>query len=96
MWAGTYEPGLTSLLTNLIQPGWVVLDVGAHIGWFTVLFSRLVGPKGRVDAFEPDPANFALLQANTLQLANAVVHQLAVWDSSGPQTFWRTPREVES
>jgi FkbM family methyltransferase len=96
MWAGGYESVLTSLLVRLIEPGWIVFDVGAHIGWYTVLFSRHVGPKGRVHAFEPDPTNFALLQENTGQLFNVVVHPLAVWDSSGAVTFWRTPREVES
>lgn len=61
MWAGSYEPELTFLLSRVLCPGWFVFDVGAHIGWFTVLSSSLVGPEGRVAAFEPDPTNFGLL-----------------------------------
>jgi FkbM family methyltransferase len=61
---GVYEPFETGLLQQQIGPGDVVVDVGAHIGYYTLLFARRVGPQGRVFAFEPDPANFDLLQRN--------------------------------
>ena len=44
-------------LVEIVQPGAVVWDVGAHIGFFTLLLSRLVGSSGVVHAFEPWPAN---------------------------------------
>lgn len=51
-----------ALLGSLIRPGMTVIDVGANLGLYTVLLSRLVGPEGRVLAFEPDPALFADLR----------------------------------
>src|ERR1035437_4240958 len=52
---GAWEPEMTDEFKRLVRPGMTVLDVGANIGYHTVLASRLVGPKGRVLAFEPDP-----------------------------------------
>lgn len=49
---------------QLIKPGMLVLDIGAHIGYFTWLFSDLVGPSGKVIAFEPCPENYPLLLHN--------------------------------
>jgi FkbM family methyltransferase len=61
---GVYEPFETDLLQKQVRPGDVVVDVGANIGYYTLLFARCVGPQGRVYAFEPDPTNFDLLQRN--------------------------------
>jgi FkbM family methyltransferase len=52
---GEYEPATTSILEQLVRPGDTVIDVGANIGFFTVVAARLVGPGGRVLAFEPIP-----------------------------------------
>ena len=59
-----YEPFETALLSAEIQPGMTILDIGANIGYYTLLFSKLTGAKGRVIAFEPEPQNFALLEKN--------------------------------
>ena len=59
-----YEPFETELVQRLIKPGDTVLDIGANIGYYTLLFARLVGSSGKVFAFEPDPENFALLKRN--------------------------------
>jgi FkbM family methyltransferase len=64
LFARSYEPILTSLLKRLTQPGDCVLDVGAHVGYYTVLLGRLTGPGGRVLAVEPDPDNARLLREN--------------------------------
>ena len=64
---GEYEPFETQLFTNHIENGDMVLDIGANIGYYTLLAARQVGPQGRVYAFEPDPDNFALLQKNIRQ-----------------------------
>lgn len=61
---GTWEPEETRLVLERLRPGDTVIDVGANIGWYTVLASRVVGEDGLVIAFEPDPTNFALLQRN--------------------------------
>jgi FkbM family methyltransferase len=54
-----------------------VLDIGANIGFYATLFSKLVGEKGNVIAFEPDALNFKHLRATTRKLANVTVRQLA-------------------
>jgi len=61
---GTYEPMETACVKLLLKPGQTFVDIGAHIGYYTLLAAEIVGPKGRVFAFEPDPENFALLEAN--------------------------------
>ena len=59
-----WEPGQTALLGDRLEPGMTVIDGGAHVGYFTCLAARLVGPRGLVLAFEPGARNFQLLQAN--------------------------------
>ena len=56
-----YEPSETALMPQLITPGDTVLDIGANIGYFTILASRLVGPEGHIFAFEPEAKNFYVL-----------------------------------
>ncbi|MEJ7583474.1 MAG: FkbM family methyltransferase [Acidimicrobiales bacterium] len=53
---GDYEPAKQSFLRDHCRPGSTVLDLGAHLGLYTVLMARYVGPGGRVLAFEPTPA----------------------------------------
>jgi FkbM family methyltransferase len=67
-------------LRSIVRPGMTVLDVGANLGLYTVLFARLVGVTGRVIAFEPDPSLFALLQRNTAlnNCSNVTTHNLAL------------------
>jgi FkbM family methyltransferase len=50
-----FEVGEQRLMRRLLQPGMCVLDIGAHHGFYSLLASRLVGPQGRVVAFEPSP-----------------------------------------
>ena len=61
---GAYGKLETDLIKESVQQGDVVLDLGANIGYYTLIFARLVGPQGRVFAFEPDPENFRLLERN--------------------------------
>ena len=61
---GSYEPSLTKLLQRKLQPGTSFVDLGANIGYYTLLASFLVGSKGRVYAFEPDARNFEYLTGN--------------------------------
>ncbi|MEP9360931.1 FkbM family methyltransferase [Sphingomonas sp. KR3-1] len=53
---GFWEMWVTELLPRLIRPGFVCVDVGAHVGYFTMLMADLAGPSGLVHAFEPNPA----------------------------------------
>ncbi len=61
---GTYERATVALIKAMVTPGTTVVDVGAHIGYFTLLGASLVGEGGHVWSFEPDPRNRALLERN--------------------------------
>ena len=61
---GSFEEFETETLKKIIKEGDVVIDIGANIGYYTLLFAKLVGGKGKVFAFEPDPDNFQLLKKN--------------------------------
>jgi FkbM family methyltransferase len=82
---GNWEPDETALFLRTVQPGDIVVDAGAHVGYYTVIASRLVGPEGKVYAFEPDPANFELLRKNVQVngLTNVVLEQKALSDRKG-------------
>ena len=61
---GVWEPYESELVLSLLQPGDVFVDVGANIGYFSVLAATRVGGSGRVYAFEPDADNYCLLCAS--------------------------------
>jgi FkbM family methyltransferase len=68
-WLGTYEPELQAAVADLVKPGWVAYDVGANIGYISLLLAQAVGEAGTVYAFEPLPENQQRLQQN-LELNN--------------------------
>jgi FkbM family methyltransferase len=82
---GLYEPATTFVFKRLLQPGDIVVDIGAHWGYFTLLSATLCGGAGKVFAFEPHPRNYALLrkgiEANCF--TNVVATQKAVSNQSG-------------
>ena len=82
---GIWEPNETHWFIRSLRPGDVVVDVGANIGYYTLLGARLVGDAGRVYAFEPDPAAFAILERNVRLngLENVVLEQKAVSNEAG-------------
>jgi len=61
---GTYEHDTVQIFQKLVKPGMTVIDVGAHIGFYTFLAARLVGDNGRVYAFEPNPEVYNILVRN--------------------------------
>jgi len=79
-----FEEGLTWGLLQCLRPGDTFLDVGAHVGYFTLLGARLVGSTGRVEAFEPTPQTAAVLRSNAQGLPQVTVNELAVFSRSGP------------
>ncbi len=64
MASGLYEPKTVRLVHRLLRSGMTFVDVGAHLGWYTMLAARAVGRTGHVYAFEPEPSNFDLLRHN--------------------------------
>lgn len=91
--AKSYESPYVRALRSIIREGETVFDVGANIGFYTVLFSRWVGPKGRVFAYEPDPDNLSLLHRNLAlnDCRNATVREVAMGSAQGDSVFSRDP-----
>src|SRR5882757_2876650 len=81
-----YEQNETALVRRLVEPGQSVVDVGANVGYYTLLFASLVGESGHVHAFEPFPANAHLLEKSIAENSlSAVVslRQKAIGDRAG-------------
>jgi len=85
-----WEPESRKYLEDHVKSGDIAVDVGAGIGHYTFLFSRLVGDAGMVYAFEPDPFMFKILEANIRLngLDNVVAEQAAIADRTGEMTFY--------
>lgn len=82
---GRYEPEIVEFLAEHCRPGDIAFDVGANVGYHTMLLSRLVGPEGRVVAFEPVPTTAGWLE-ETLRcndLTNVTVVCTALGASTG-------------
>jgi len=89
---GKYEEETTQLVERLIKPGMVVIDVGAHVGYYTLIAAKGVGPAGKVYAFEPEPNNHALLLENIElnRYSNVVAEKKAVSDRVGCSQLYLT------
>ncbi len=88
-WLGTYEHKKQSLFTQTITEGAVVYDVGAHVGFYTLLASVMVGPRGTVVAFEPLPRNLYYLHKHLSlnKCENVKVVEAAVAEENGTTLF---------
>jgi FkbM family methyltransferase len=61
---GYWEIWVTEAIAELVKPGMVVADIGANLGYFTLLMAELVGPTGHVHSFEPNPVMLRRLRRN--------------------------------
>ena len=97
MYCGTFEHRESRLFGGLLPPGGTFVDVGAHVGWFTVLGSRCVGETGSVHAFEAFPATFSDLERNIdlNGLRNVDARHVAVRRRAGTATVGLQP-DMES
>lgn len=84
---GYCEANLTNLFLRLLKSGDCFLDIGAHVGFYSMLASELVGPAGRVIGFEPTPWTHALLLDNTRLLKNVEIEHLALDEKPGQINF---------
>jgi len=91
VFTGNFEEGERRFVERFLRPGMVVLDIGAHNGFYTMLAARKVGKSGQVIAFEPSPRErqrlLRHLRMNRL-LANVVVCYLALDRSKGEDTLF--------
>lgn len=88
-WTGAHEPHVQAALEEVLKPGMTFWDVGAHIGFVTVMAARMVGEEGRVVSFEPMPDTAARLR-RSVELngfGNVTVMECAVDDFEGQKTL---------
>jgi FkbM family methyltransferase len=78
-----YERGETRFVHAAVRAGDVALDVGANVGWYTTLLAGLVGPRGRVYAFEPNENAVRLLRASAAAYKNIRLLDVALGEAAG-------------
>jgi FkbM family methyltransferase len=88
-WLGSYEAAKQRKITELVRPGMVCWDVGANVGFYTLLFAQLVGPEGTVFAFEPLRRNVELLRQHVEmnRYQNVRITSCALGDVDGEAGF---------
>lgn len=82
-----YEARFDNAFQAALAPGDCVWDVGANVGYYTMLFSERVGTNGAVVAFEPSPLNFPRLSAATISVKNVTRFQLGLGRENGSLSF---------
>lgn len=84
-----YERTAFDLLPKIVQPGWVIYDVGANLGMYALQFSRLVGPQGRVYGIEANPVCVYFLRTNLAlnNISNCIILPVAISDSASQINF---------
>lgn len=88
-WFGSYEAAKQRKVMELVRPGMVCWDVGANVGFYTLLLAELVGPRGRVLAFEPVSRNIELLRRHVEMngYRNVTIFPCALGDFDGEAGF---------
>jgi FkbM family methyltransferase len=92
-WLGSYEFEKQNLIAKMVTPGTVFFDVGAHVGFYTLLASSLVQRTGKVVAFEPFPMNIQYLEKHLMMngVQNVTLFKAAVSDHVGEAAFQEGP-----
>lgn len=87
---GVWEKFKTELLKKIIKEGMVVVDIGANIGYYSLIAAKLVGKSGIVYAFEPEPSNYELLCKNieVNNYTNVIPVRKAISDKNGKVNLW--------
>jgi FkbM family methyltransferase len=88
-WLGSYEMDKCVRFARSVPPGGVVFDLGANVGYYSMIASFNTGPQGRVFAVEPLPRNLAFLKRHLAlnRIGNVTVIEAAVADRSGTVRF---------
>ena len=89
---GYCEPHETALIKKLVKPDWCCMDIGANIGFFTILMSRQCE---HVYAFEPEPHNFEMLKQNVVlnEFGDVTLYKEAVGDKNGTMPLYLCPSD---
>ena len=95
LWLLKYNPARhkeASTLKHFIRPGWTIIDIGANLGYYTLVAARSVGREGHVIAFEPNSENFESLSRSIAanSYTNIELHQTAVTQKSGIVRLYRS------
>jgi len=87
---GKYEPETVAIFRSCLKEGMAVIDIGANLGYFTVIAASRVGPSGKVLAYEPDPHNFGLLERNIAAngFRNVTAIPIALSDRAGTRELF--------
>jgi FkbM family methyltransferase len=85
---GFLEEDLTQVVLQNVKKGMTVIDVGAHIGYFSALAAFLVGKSGSVHAFEATPRTYKILEKNMTQFPNVKTNLNAVWSEKKDLVFY--------
>jgi FkbM family methyltransferase len=91
-----WEPETVAFFKRVVRPGDRVLDIGAHVGYYTRLFARLVGPAGKVVAIEPHPENFRLLEENTKKFSQVIRLNVAAGESEDEGTLYDAMNSINA
>jgi FkbM family methyltransferase len=93
---GQWEPYLTAYILQRLKPGDIFVDVGANIGYHSLLAARAVGPSGRVYSIEASPSIYARLLENIRlnRCRNIEPLQAAAADAPGEATIWLAPPQL--
>jgi FkbM family methyltransferase len=78
---GAYEPELSAFFYHFLQPGQTFVDIGAHVGYFSLLAADRVGEQGRVVSLEPCERTYWRLTKNTQSCKWIQRHRVAAWES---------------
>lgn len=91
---GYWEMTHTEVMAKLLKPGMKAIDLGANLGYFTLLMAERVGSSGAVHAFEPNP-HLAMLTRQSVEVngfaSRTTVHEIALSDQSGELDFFIDP-----
>ena len=82
-----FEPPISLFFVDFILPEFVVIDIGAHIGFFSMLAAELVGEKGKVFSFEPTPSTLETLNKNLAPYPQVQIIPKLVWSSETQMQF---------
>ena len=94
--SSTWEEDTTKLFEKVVKKGDIVVDMGANVGYFTLLSAKLTGENGKVFSFEPNPKNFEYLSKNIKinNYTNVTAEQKAISNSSGKIKLFNCPYDT--